>query len=616
MKDWASPRLWAPRVLAPRVLAPSLLLLAGTVLMVYALPRGWYPHDEGALGQSALRLMSGEWPHRDFDEIYTLLLSVWHALWFALLGPSVVATRIALLVAVLPWLLVLYQLGLRFVAPAWSALLAFTALLWSVPNYPAGMPSWYLLFCATGAAWAVVKWQEDGGRRWIGLAGFLAGLAELFKLSGVLILAGAGLAIVAALVVDEPRGDVARGDVARGGLPRWMLAAVLLTMALVLVLLFGRAGTREFVRYSLPLCVVLLALSARALQSGPRVSLERLQPLLMLVVGGLIPVTAVALLYVGLNALPALVDGVLVAPFKRVAFAAKSPPSLAVWPLALPMLALLLLPSSRSKWTGPVLRMSAVWFAGVVLFSATRSNVYRAGWYSAWGLLFVAAISLAWQLHRSDRLIPAGSAAARALACIAIGLALIEYPFAAPVYVLYSLPLVMLAVAALVRTSGWMHPRVQVVALAFFLAFGFLRVLPGSVDTLGNSFARTPQTARLALAFGGIDVVPRDSAQYAALIPLVRELAAGGPIWAGPDAPEVYFLAGLPNRTRTLFDFFDADSSTAMPLAQRLEQRGVAAVVVKLQPAFSPALTLEVLAQLAAAYPQSRRIDGFEVRWR
>jgi hypothetical protein len=33
--------------------------------------RGWVPHDEGRLGQSAERILVGELPHRDFDDPYT-----------------------------------------------------------------------------------------------------------------------------------------------------------------------------------------------------------------------------------------------------------------------------------------------------------------------------------------------------------------------------------------------------------------------------------------------------------------------------------------------------------------------------------------------------------------
>jgi hypothetical protein len=47
------------------VLALSALLLAAH------LRQGWIPHDEGTLGLSAERVLRGDLPHRDFDEVYT-----------------------------------------------------------------------------------------------------------------------------------------------------------------------------------------------------------------------------------------------------------------------------------------------------------------------------------------------------------------------------------------------------------------------------------------------------------------------------------------------------------------------------------------------------------------
>ncbi|MBW3535584.1 MAG: hypothetical protein KY453_10280, partial [Gemmatimonadetes bacterium] len=40
--------------------------------------RRWIPLDEGTLGQSALRVLRGEWPHRDFDAVYSGLLELLH----------------------------------------------------------------------------------------------------------------------------------------------------------------------------------------------------------------------------------------------------------------------------------------------------------------------------------------------------------------------------------------------------------------------------------------------------------------------------------------------------------------------------------------------------------
>ena len=43
------------------------------------LDRGWVPHDEGQFAQAADRILAGEMPHRDFDEMYTGGLSYLNA---------------------------------------------------------------------------------------------------------------------------------------------------------------------------------------------------------------------------------------------------------------------------------------------------------------------------------------------------------------------------------------------------------------------------------------------------------------------------------------------------------------------------------------------------------
>lgn len=589
------------------------LLVAGTLLLAWALPQGWYPHDEGALGQSAERLLGGEWPHRDFDEIYTLLLSLWHALWFAVLGPAAWVTRVALGVAALPWLYAMFRIGRRFLPPAAAAGLALLGLIWSLPNYPAAMPSWYLLFCATWAMLCVLKWQEDHVARWLVLAGLLGGVAVGFKLSGVLVIAGVGLAIVLQALTAPGDGT--------SGVPRRLVGIALTLAGLVFIYAVGRGSGRELLRYGVPVGSMLIALGVRAWRDAavrPRIALSGFAALLTMLGGAALPLLAVVLLYAALGGLPALIDGVLIAPFKRVAFAANRPPSPEVLQLALPLLTLLALPSARAAWSGPVLRLGALGMLVTVAISSREILFYRIGWYSAWSLLFAIVGMSAWTLWRSDEAAGAGADDNRALALTAgaVGLALVEYPFAAPIYVLYSLPLVFIAAAAWQHRLPWTHPRLRAALLLFFIAFGALRVIPGAFSFMGTFYVPSRNLSTLALPRAGLAIGRGDAETYAALIPFVQQVAAGRSVWAGPDAPEVYFLGGFPNRTRTLFDFFDADSIAAVPLPARLQRLGVDVVVVKTAPSFSPRLSDTLRAAIAAEYPNTRTIGGFEVHWR
>jgi hypothetical protein len=111
-------------------------------------------------------------------------------------------------------------------------------------------------------------------------------------------------------------------------------------------------------------------------------------------------------------------------------------------------------------------------------------------------------------------------------------------------------------------------------------------------------------------------VTPLDAAQFEEMIPLVREKAAGRPIWAGPDAPEVYFYSGIPNRTRTMFDFLDPPWEQARSLVERIESIGAGVVVIKLQPQFSPPPSPAAVASLRQRFPHRKRYPSYLVLWR
>jgi RNA polymerase sigma factor (sigma-70 family) len=82
----------------------------------YALPfldRGWIPHDEGLIAQSAERVLAGELPHRDFGDAYTGGLSFLHAAGFRLLGVRIVSLRVVLFLFFLMFVLALYAIASR-----------------------------------------------------------------------------------------------------------------------------------------------------------------------------------------------------------------------------------------------------------------------------------------------------------------------------------------------------------------------------------------------------------------------------------------------------------------------------------------------------------------------
>ena len=230
---------------------PLIVIALAGILLASDLNQGWVPHDEGALGQAAERVLAGQVPHRDFDDIYTGALAYLHATAFAI-GPHASTTlRIPLFVFALVWVAAMYAIARRFVPPGGAALVTITALVWSVPNYPASLPSWFNLFFATFGTLALLRGLETGRRHWMVLAGAAGGLSFLFKLSGVFYLLGGGIALIASSFRRHEDGATTGS---RSG-----AVVVSLILSLVVILLsvpISRAGVPEVVRFLLPLGLI------------------------------------------------------------------------------------------------------------------------------------------------------------------------------------------------------------------------------------------------------------------------------------------------------------------------------------------------------------------------
>src|SRR5713101_6013347 len=167
----------------------AVLVIAGIYAGVH-IGRGWVAADDGTLSQSALRVMQGQLPHRDFGEIYTGGLSFIHALAFRAFGVNLMSLRICVFLFFLAWLPAVYYVALRFTSAIAAGAITLLAVAWSYPNYPAAMPSWYNLFFATFGAAALLRYLEVRTRRWLVVAGVCGGLSILMKVIGAYYIAG------------------------------------------------------------------------------------------------------------------------------------------------------------------------------------------------------------------------------------------------------------------------------------------------------------------------------------------------------------------------------------------------------------------------------------------
>lgn len=600
----------------------ALLLVLSALYLGSYLFRGWYPHDEGLLGQTAERVLGGEVPHRDFDEPYTGLLTYLHAAAFAIGGIRLTVLRIPLFIASLCWLVAVFQIARRSVSPRTAAGVGLVALAWSVPNYPASMPSWYNLFCATFGVAALLAWEDRGRTKYLVLAGLAGGISFLFKLSGLFFVAGGLLYLLAA----APR---AAGNVAVGRRNSPVVSLTVSAGLLALILILWRAiapwyWPRVIYHFVAPGAVIAVALVIRewTVPLGPSAAVirSRVSTMLPFLAGAAAPVALLAAFYAWQGAISELLHGVFVAPFRRLAFANMRPPA-PFWLLASIPLVVLLRP--RATWEQATWRRAGAVVAlvlGLVLAGAALDSYpHRFVWQSVRGLIpFTAGIAAllivrpglarTWAEPPGRRFVP--------LALITAFASLVQFPFSSPVYFLYVAPLLLLTVVALVGSIGRTPEPLAGATLAFYGAFAVALVVPGAVTGLGFRFEPDREVVSLDLPRAGLRIRPDDALVYQRLIPALQERASQRPVWAGPDAPEIYFLGGFRNHSRALFDFLGEEPGLLSALPDRLEREGVGAIAINQEPSFSPPVPEATQAELRRRFPESERFGRYEVRWR
>jgi hypothetical protein len=603
------------------VLLGVLLLSAGYVY--WHLGTGWMPFDDGALAQSAERLIQGQLPHRDFDEIYTGGLTYLNASAFRLLGTTLWTLRLVLFAVFVAWVPAVFYIATRFVRAFAAAGIVLLAVVWSLPNYSAAMPSWYNLFLATFGVVALFRFLEVGGRRWLVAAGIAGGLSFLVKVVGLYYVAGVLLFLVFqahALSRSAADADAKRGH----AYAAFVSISLLLFVAALWSVVRRQLHAPEFVQFVLPgaLVAALLVRNEWTEPAGTSrarfVTLARL--LVPFLVGVALPIALFLIPYALAGALGAFVNGVFVLPMRR--FSAAFYPGL---PLAT-MLALVpfaVLAAAAHRVRGRVGRRETVLLAILLLLvlraSGGNAALYRDVWYAARSLLPVLAIIgvvVLWRARAADTQSPLLRARTMLLLAVTTLCSLVQFPFSVPNYFCYVAPLVALTALALYSYMQWSARIVPGLLIGFLVAFSALRNNGNPLQSIGFSPQPPRPMATLALGRGGIQVPKVHAEAYEVLVPMLRAHARGGYTWASPDTPEIYFLSGLRNPTRSLFEFFEDSTNGTARVLRTLDAHAVTAVVLNGAPSFSPPITRDMFLQLAAKYPHARNIGPFQLRWR
>jgi hypothetical protein len=581
-------------------------LIGLTVIWVFRF-RGWYPHDEGTLGQSAERILLGQTPHRDFVDPYTGGLAYLHALVFRLGGVSTTALRNHFALVATVWFAGIFWWLTRWLQPVGAALAAALIVVWTVPLYPAAMPSWYLVFL-TCAAGAILVTSPHRAMRAAYLAGFVVGVAALAKITAIFALAGAAWAVVAIRQEDEDRQHAA-GEV--------VVAAVVFTLLLIR-LTSSLLDANVAAHLVVPPVAVALGIAWREVRYGRRVGfgvdLDLWCRVGALVVGAGVPVGIFAIWLARHDALLPFLANLHAVVGRRAASAALAPPSAGSTLYAVPLLAVFLGAAVRVR-SGVM--SAVVGVAGVTLgvWGWLSPDVHAHIWEGFRGLIPAGALLFAVLWPRG---LVSGDPVARRPLIVFVPLtammALSQYPFAATIYFVYVIPLLVVALAGAVALRP-AETRAPIAVLGGLLVlFALVEVIPGAGENTGMTAWREP-LAWLDLRRSHL-LVPVDEAErYRVLITTIDSLPPG-PIWAGPDAPEVAFLAGRIDLNRSYFGFLDDSGQDRPDFASRLAARGARIVVIDMAPPFSRPLSGAARDSVTRYFPRTSSVDYFEIHWR
>ena len=574
---------------------------------------GWIAGDDGTLAQSALRVLGGELPHRDFAEIYTGGLSFYHALAFRLFGVNLVAMRYAAFAVFVPWTAAVYYIASRMAKPLPAAAITLLCAAWSLPTYPTPMPSWYNLFLATFGAAAIFRFMQTRRRYWLFLAGVCGGLSCLVKIVGLYYVAAVLLFLVFFAQTSEPRREANSPWLYRV----FVLAGLIGFLACELVLI-RRLTLEDFLHFLLPSLALVGLLLWLQWKDGATAS-SRFRELFALAVpfaaGLAVPVAVFLLPYWKTGSLRAVYRGVFVG-------GAAAASALSVMPPFPPLAYLTVAPAAVVVAVALTRRRElprATYYVGlaaiaVILVGSRLSYGLGVGlWISAQMVVPPLVLFAVFVLVAQPEFVQPMSHLRQQQIFLLIALAtvcsLVQFPFAAPIYFCYVAPLVALAAFAIL--TGTHHRYGDALlggVMLFYMLFAVVYVVPLTIYHF--NFSSEQPTSSLPLPRVGGLRVP-EAKVFEQLTQDVQLHAEGGPIVAGPASPEVYFLTGLQNATHNDIGLAEAQVERAM------QDPAVKVMVVNQRPFFAVSKPSAALSRLIEErFPNSERIDKYEVRWR
>jgi hypothetical protein len=394
----------------------------------------------------------------------------------------------------------------------------------------------------------------------------------------------------------------------------------------IVFLLRSRLGAIEIFHFLLPAAAICAFLLWDEWQAGyGRFSL-RLRTFFGLFLpfgcGVAIPIGLFLVPYFLTNSLDDFVQGIFVLPQKRFEHASMNFPSILTLAASVPYALLLLRPLVTKEGSDMTTKFQIALIIplGLAVSLAENLRVYSFLWLSVRSLAVVAVLVGCVTLYRSFLASAVSENQRQILFLLVIMTALIsliQFPFAAPIYFVYTAPLIALTLLAVVMVQSQAPRLLHAAILGSYFFFAVLWINTSYVWHLGGRYRSYQPGSILDPDRAGIRVVDVDKALYSRMIDLIRKHRGSTDyIYAAPDCPEVYFLAGMHNPTRTIFNFLSRSKNEPAELLELLKAKNVNVVVINERLHFSGALSPTLIALLSDRFPFSVDLGQFTVRWK
>jgi len=279
---------------------------------------------------------------------------------------------------------------------------------------------------------------------------------------------------------------------------------------------------------------------------------------------------------------------------------------------ALPLVAVLAAAMYWDKFQGKAIGVALGLGAAVLVMRATQSFEFVLGIWQSVAMLTPLAVLLGAVLVSVRRNPDAREKVERQQVVLLISLAatctLVQFPFAAAIYLSYAVPLTLLALVAIVSTGKKQRGTYALAAvLGLYLAFGVVSLVPRYIYeiTWVVGSMQTMQTPRA----GGLKI--EEAVFFDQLAGFLREHSPNGLMFAGNDCPELFFLAGLKNVAH------DDGGVPPEEMLKAIQSDDLNLVVINDAPFFpGAAVRPDVKAEVAKRFPHTTRFGIFQVFWK